>query len=539
MAPRRKKSDLILKSIWDEILLTNYLAENGANTRHAKKIWNWMLAHPDVPLNDVPLETWSVPKVVADGIRSNFVKFTTTIVEKLESARGDTTKLLIKLQDDHRIEAVIIRHNSHITVCISSQVGCQMGCRFCATGTMGIIGDLTSSEILEQLIHANMISRIRNVVFMGMGEPLNNYENVKLAVEFMIDTKRFGLSPRHITVSTVGVVKNMYRLAEDLPSVHLALSLHAPNQELRVKIVPTASAYKIDQLMSAVDNHITLNSKPNKSKTLERYKKSTCVMIEYILIKDVNDLPEHAHELGKLLYSRRAYIILNLIPYNPTNVTENYQAPTRESIQQFFQICISNDYRIYTRIRQEMGQDIAGACGQLALVNTSSSKSSTSDMVDIEDISTSRFSRSASSISGIGSRSRSSSLILDSIRFASDMRAFLYGKIDPNRITAIKNISQDIAYQLPYALKKIIGCSVFSSDIMNKKESTEEGVKTQVEQTIQKGLDDDNPVQACMLPFQHDVTKTFYCSHVVDVEFWNCFEEFIDFGVSNYQDGLV
>eukprot|EP01035_Chromulina_nebulosa_P017071 gene17071-22583_t len=135
-----------------------------------------------------------------------------------------------------------------------------MGCKFCATGTMGIIGDLTSAEILEQLSHANEVSKIRNVVFMGMGEPLQNYDNVKNAVLFMIDNQRYALSPRHVTVSTVGVVKNMYRLTEDIPSVNLALSLHAPNQQTRLKIVPTASAHKIDKLMAAIDNHIKRNS---------------------------------------------------------------------------------------------------------------------------------------------------------------------------------------------------------------------------------------------------------------------------------------
>jgi adenine C2-methylase RlmN of 23S rRNA A2503 and tRNA A37 len=124
---------------------------------------------------------------------TEFVKFTVRVTEKIEAAKGDTTKLLIALQDGHQIEAVVIRHMHHATVCVSSQIGCQMGCRFCATGTMGIIGDLTAGEIVEQLVLADMVTRIRNVVFMGMGEPLNNYDNVKLAVQFMIDDKRFAL----------------------------------------------------------------------------------------------------------------------------------------------------------------------------------------------------------------------------------------------------------------------------------------------------------------------------------------------------------
>lgn len=396
MAPRRKKTDQTLKSIWDETLLTEFLIQNGTSVKHATKIWNWMLQRPEASISDVPMESWCIPKRVCDGIRSTFVKFTTTLVDRVESSRGDTTKLLIELQDGgHRIEAVIMRHTSHVTVCISSQIGCQMGCKFCATGTMGIIGDLTSAEILEQIIRANNVSKIRNVVFMGMGEPLNNYENVKLALQFIVDPKRLGLSPKHVTVSTVGVIKNMYRLTADLPSVNLALSLHAPTQELRIKIVPTASAYKIDDLMKAVDNHINMQTKTLKPSLLEKYfsrLKSNNVMIEYILIRDINDKDEHAHELGKLLTTRRNSILLNLIPYNPTSVAEDFEPPLEEQVQRFFQICTSPEYRIFTRIRQEMGQDIAGACGQLALVNPKSrvinDSTDASLISDIEDIAT-------------------------------------------------------------------------------------------------------------------------------------------------------
>eukprot|EP01034_Spumella_vulgaris_P000716 gene716-946_t len=226
---------------------------------------------------------------------------------------------------------------------------------------------------------------------MGMGEPLNNYENVKRAVEFMIDNKRFGLSPKHITVSTVGVLKNMYRLTAELPYVNLAFSLHAPNQEVRIKIVPAAAAHRLDRLMDAVDNHIQFNSRswkgkarkqvarkisvdetavssdvrveavdteisrdsppevspevvdndtttnnenatdstvPDDSISLPVYSNSgSGVMIEYILIQDVNDLEAHAHELGALLAPRREHILLNLIPYNPTIVAEDFHAP--------------------------------------------------------------------------------------------------------------------------------------------------------------------------------------------------------------------
>lgn len=215
-----------------------------------------------------------------------------------------------------------------------------------------------------------------------MGEPLNNYENVRTAVQFLIDPARFSLSPRHVTISTVGVTKNMFRLTADLPYVNLALSLHAPDQVTRLKIVPTAGAHKIDQLMEAVDNHI------EKSRETHRRGKRLTVMIEYILIKDVNDTPAHAHLLGALLKARRLEVLLNLIPYNPTDAgkAENYEAPDEKSVREFWMICTSASYGLFTRMRQEMGQDVNGACGQLAVSNQGSKKETKKDgVVDIED----------------------------------------------------------------------------------------------------------------------------------------------------------
>jgi adenine C2-methylase RlmN of 23S rRNA A2503 and tRNA A37 len=364
MGPRRKKADQKLKSIWDEVLIDEIFTRHKASKRNMYKMWNWMIAHPTGDLNDIPFVAWCVPKAVYREILENYVFFTTKIIEESKSIRGDTTKLLIELQDGHRIETVVIEHRGHTTVCVSSQVGCQMGCKFCATGTMGIIGDLTSAEILEQVVRANMVSKVRNVVYMGMGEPLQNYENLKLSVEFLVDTRRFALSSRHITVSTVGVVKYMQRLTDELGHVNLALSLHAPNQEIRLKIVPTAVSHHIDKLMSAIDYHVAKHSRTHQKKTM----KVTSVMIEYILIKDINDRDEHAHELCQLLLPRRDHVLLNLIPYNPTDVPgQSFEPPTQEQIDRFYQICTSEEYKIFSRVRQEMGQDIAGACGQLAL----------------------------------------------------------------------------------------------------------------------------------------------------------------------------
>ena len=249
---------------------------------------------------------------------------------------------------------------------------------------MGIIGDLTAGEIIEQVIHANQVTKIRNVVFMGMGEPLNNWENVKSAVEFLIDTRTLGLAARHVTVSTVGVIHNMRRLTQELPTVNMALSLHAPNQEVRLKIVPTAKAHKFDKLIEALDYHL----KNAKRKSSKLFLRESAVMIEYILIKNVNDRPEHAHELGKLLGPRKHNILLNLIPYNPTDVADDFYPPSQDDIQNFFDIVTSDEYGVYCRVRQEMGQDIDGACGQLALKShAEKSAEGEEKRVDIEEVS--------------------------------------------------------------------------------------------------------------------------------------------------------
>ena len=214
--------------------------------------------------------------VIADADSDDkFETVTSKVQMHKTSADGTTTKLAVELQDGHVVESVLMRHEGRCTLCVSSQVGCAMGCTFCATGTMGIRGNLSSGEILEQLVHASKIlaeeSRddmmteegtdgkkrqkkqkrmdlIRNIVFMGMGEPLNNYNNVLAACKAMIDRRLWNLAHNRVTVSTVGVTSGMRKLTRDLPEVNLALSLHAPNQQMREKIVPSAKGTPIESL---------------------------------------------------------------------------------------------------------------------------------------------------------------------------------------------------------------------------------------------------------------------------------------------------
>jgi sorting nexin-8 len=285
--------------------------------------------------------------------------------------RGDSDEP----EDENESEAATVKQEGRLTLCVSSQVGCRMACKFCATGTLGLSGNLVAGEIMEQLWHALQIRKgITNIVFMGMGEPLENYENVVAAVRGFSDVYRFGIAPSCITVSTVGVTSNIYRLMEDCPSVHLALSLHAPNQRIREQIVPTAKSWDMNELMKAVDYY-------NKNQKFKGRKKGR-IMIEYVVIKGINDTDECAHELGSLLQSRKCMV--NLIPFNPFDGND-FEEPTQEAVDQMVSIVAS--YGVITIKRKHHGRDIAGACGQLAKISN-----------DIEDTG-SRFSNEPKIIS--------------------------------------------------------------------------------------------------------------------------------------------
>jgi len=376
MAPRRTLSP---KPLFDRALLLQAFETAGVKEMHAVKLWGHALRDPDEDVRNVP----DLPKAAAallDPATPTFVRLSSTVDHAETSADGLTTKLKVRLQDGLAVETVIMRSDAgaesvvsnsgsggegdwargrnpsnRSTVCVSSQVGCQMGCTFCATGTMGLIGNLSSGEIVEQLLHAlRHTPRIRNVVFMGMGEPMNNWPAVVDAVKMMTDSRTFGLSARHVTVSTVGVVPRIRSMHQELPGVSLALSLHAPNQALRQQIVPSAKAYPLPRLMSAVAEYQAASGRK--------------VFVEYVVLAGVNDGLEQAAELGRLL--RGLDVTLNLIPWNPVyspaSSAMSFQAPSERSLEAF-QACTRGEYGVFTTVRQEKGQDISGACGQLVL----------------------------------------------------------------------------------------------------------------------------------------------------------------------------
>lgn len=323
-------------------------------------------------------------QLVRDGFWLN-----TLVPEKIIDGK-ETTKFLFKLPDGNMIETVLMYHRhqkddtehsqrkilrswtdadispethtlNRITVCISSQVGCAVGCIFCVTGKLGFKKNLDRTEMLMQITYANNFikskfgkkedgtrQRVRNVVFMGMGEPLLNYDNMKHAIEVMLDQNTLNLSKRHITISTSGVASAIKKLVEDNIDVRLALSLHAPNQALREELIPMiAKRRPLDELMQTIDAYT--DALDNR------------VFYEYIMIKDKTDTPEIAHQLWKLLRPRNAHV--NLIPYNenpamPELITSDYDV-----ILAFKKIV--EWYDVTVTVRDTLGREVKGACGQL------------------------------------------------------------------------------------------------------------------------------------------------------------------------------
>ena len=277
----------------------------------------------------------------------------------LRSKTRDTIKIRITLKDGLKIESVLMRHRGNRnTVCVSSQAGCPLGCGFCATGEMGFKRNLEFMEIIEQVIFfarylkkglpadRQESQRITNVVFMGMGEPFLNYENVFKAVRILNDKDGANIGARNISISTVGITEGIKKLSEEKLQLNLAVSLNAPNNQLREKITPVNKKYPIEAILKAVDDYI---KKTNRQ-----------VMFEYLLIKEVNDSDSCAIELANLM--KKPLYFLNLIPYNPTGA---FEPSSPEKIRKFKDILKKAGVKFSQRY--EFGRDIKAACGQFAI----------------------------------------------------------------------------------------------------------------------------------------------------------------------------
>jgi 23S rRNA (adenine2503-C2)-methyltransferase len=327
--------------------LKSKLIEDGFEGYRAAQIFDWIFKKhcidPDKMTNlSQPLRLW------LKGLMGALEH-----VQDEASLDGQTTKSLWRLRDGMLVESVLIEAPGRYTLCVSSQVGCAARCAFCASGKQGLIRNLTTAEILEQFVRtqvklAERKVHLTNLVFMGMGEPLHNLEAVTATIRMLSDEKSAHFSPRRITLSTVGIVEGIDQLAKEDLGVNLVLSLHAPNQEIRKRIIPIARQYPLEDVLAACD----------------RYSQSTGrdLTYEYTLLAGWNDQIEHAHELANLIGDRQCTI--NLIPYNPVPGLK-LERPEREAIEAFR--AVLDERGIVNTCRYTKGVDIAAACGQLAL----------------------------------------------------------------------------------------------------------------------------------------------------------------------------
>lgn len=333
-------------SVPDSELLA-WLATHGEKKFRLAQIRKWLTQRRISSFEEMTDLSAVLRQKLADSFRL-------TTFEKVghQIATDQTEKLLLKLHDGELVECVLMRDPGRRTVCISTQVGCAMGCVFCASGLLGVKRDLTAEEIYEQVLalHRQMQDdeKITNVVVMGIGEPLANYENLMQALEFLTADDGFGLGARRITVSTVGLPKQIRRFAQSGKQFNLAVSLHAPNDELRTRIVPVNNGTGLNEILSAADEFFRRTGRR--------------VSYEYVLLAGVNDGTTHAEELARLLRGRNAHV--NLIPMN--GVTELLlTAPGEPATRQFCSILEQRG--VQATIRKRKGADIDAACGQLRL----------------------------------------------------------------------------------------------------------------------------------------------------------------------------
>jgi 23S rRNA (adenine2503-C2)-methyltransferase len=327
----------------DELLA--WLREQGQPAMRAKQLRRWVVAGRATSFEQMT----DLPRALRDRLADEFTPLGTAIDRHLTSCDG-THKLLLRLHDGQVIECVLLREADRRTVCVSTQVGCGMGCVFCASGIGGVVRNLTAAEVLEQLLHARNLlpphERLTHVVVMGMGEPMANLDALLDALAVATSPQGLGLSARHVTVSTVGLPAKMRRFADLGKQYHLAVSLHAPNDELRNRIVPTNDKTGLAAILDAADYFQATTGRQ--------------VTYEYVLLREVNDGPQHAVELAKLLRGRQAH--LNLIPFNYVEGLPFHRL-SEQSLADF--LAPLRRAGLSVKVRKRKGADIDAACGQL------------------------------------------------------------------------------------------------------------------------------------------------------------------------------
>ena len=324
--------------------LQQFMASLGEKPFRAKQLYEWMHEKLAADLDEMT----NLSKGLRKKLKETTDYTSREVVERLVSGIDGTEKYLFRLSDGNVIESVLMRYHHGNSVCISSQVGCRMGCRFCASTLGGLTRNLKPSEMLDQIYRIQQVSgeRVSNIVVMGTGEPLDNYDNLLKFIRLLTDEHGLNISQRNITVSTCGIVENIRRLANEKLQITLAISLHASNQEKRKELMPIAYKYDIHEVLDATRYYF--------GQTGRR------ITFEYSLVGGVNDTEEDARELSALVGDINCHV--NLIPVNP--IKERSYVQSNHAVIEAFKNKLEKN-RINVTIRREMGRDINGACGQL------------------------------------------------------------------------------------------------------------------------------------------------------------------------------
>ena len=333
-----------MRNIYDYSLkeLEKYFVDIGDKKFRATQIYDFLYKKR---IDDIESMS-NISKNIKEHMKDNFSFEKIEMVLKQEDK--DVSKYLFKLTDGQMIESVLMFHDYGISICVSSQVGCNMGCRFCESGRLKKVRNLEAYEIVQQIlmIEKDTGKRITHVVVMGIGEPFDNYDNVMRFVKIINENKGIGIGSRHITISTCGLVSGIDKFMNEEGQVNLAISLHAPNDKIRNEIMPISKVYKLEELIDVIRKYI--------NKTNRR------VTFEYILLDGINDMDECAVELSKLLRGMNCYV--NLIPYNETENIE-FKRSKPSQIMKFYDILKKKNINV--TIRKEFGGKVDAACGQL------------------------------------------------------------------------------------------------------------------------------------------------------------------------------
>ena len=323
-------------------MLEEYFTSIGEKKFKASQVYDWLYKKRVTSFDEMT----NIGISIREKLKNDFSMDKIKIIAKQQGK--DVSKYLFELSDNNKIEAVLMYHDYGTSLCVSSQVGCNMSCAFCESGRLKKVRNLEAYEIVEQVLLIEEAEKVRisHIVMMGIGEPFDNYDNVIRFINIVNNDKGIAIGSRHITVSTCGIVPKIKEFSKLDKQVNLAISLHASNDELRRKLMPIDKAYPLDLLMDTIKEYLRNDGRR--------------VTFEYIMLKDVNDKEENALELAKLIKGMNAYV--NLIPYNETSHIE-FKKSSKDTILKFYDILKKNGINV--TIRKEFGSTVSAACGQL------------------------------------------------------------------------------------------------------------------------------------------------------------------------------